>query len=334
MTKTLDNGPDDIELERMLLLAGRRVQPSETIEHAVREAVRVKWLAAVEQHRRRRLRRFSAAIAASVVLIVLGSWIGWNALNGPAAPIATIARISGQVSVTEGDPLEPQVASDNQALRVGQILRTGASGRVSLSYPDGTSVRLDHDTSIALIEPDRLVMSNGAVYVDTSDRPSPLQIDTPYGAIRHIGTQYEVRQLDENVRVRVREGEIALTHKDGNVLRGRAGEQLTVSSSGEVDRTTVPAYGPEWDWTGEAAPAIPIDGRPLAEFLSWVGRELGYEVVYVSPEIQTQAASVSLRGSVDGLTPRQALAAVLSTTRLTSIERDGRLLIDTSPSER
>jgi hypothetical protein len=72
---------------------------------------------------------------------------------------------------------------------------------------------------------------------------------------------------------------------------------------------------------------LEIDGRPLKDFLNWAGRELGQPVVFASPESEAEAAKVMLSGSVAGLAPKDALAAVLSTTRLRDTDGGDRIVI-------
>lgn len=65
----------------------------------------------------------------------------------------------------------------------------------------------------------------------------------------------------------------------------------------------------------------------VREFLTWVGRETGREVVFATPESAAEADRAVLSGSVAGLRPAQALSAVLPTTNLESIERDGQIVV-------
>jgi hypothetical protein len=106
-----------------------------------------------------------------------------------------------------------------------------------------------------------------------------------------------------------------------------AGEQLTMGANGEVNRLKIDTHGGEWDWVSDLAPTLDIDGRPLSEFLQWAARELGQPVVFATPESEAEASKVVLSGSVSGLSPRDALITVLSTTRLRSSERGGRIVI-------
>jgi hypothetical protein len=62
-----------------------------------------------------------------------------------------------------------------------------------------------------------------------------------------------------------------------------------------------------------------------------VGRELGREIVFATPESESEAERAVLSGSVNGLAPGEALAAVLPTTSLRSSERDGKIEIALQP---
>ena len=86
-------------------------------------------------------------------------------------------------------------------------------------------------------------------------------------------------------------------------------------------------YGETWDWIATTTPAIDIEGRPLVDFLAWAGRELGREVVFESPELRREAAAIVVHGSVAGLTPQQALDAVLATTSVRGSLDQGRIVV-------
>jgi hypothetical protein len=74
-------------------------------------------------------------------------------------------------------------------------------------------------------------------------------------------------------------------------------------------------------------PQFDIDGRGLYEFLQWVSRESGNRLVFVSPATEAEAKRIVLSGSVAGLLPVEAMTAVLSTTHLRGVLRDGSLII-------
>jgi ferric-dicitrate binding protein FerR (iron transport regulator) len=320
---------EEASIERVLQAAGRRVQPSEELTHSVRSETFAEWKAVVIERRRQRRRMFALAAAASVALIAVAAWLGRSAMAPAPITVANIARVTGDVRIAGGwGRAHPAAAM--QALHGGERLITGHDGRVALALATGVSVRVDHDTEIEFDGTHRASIKTGAVYVDSPGVPVPeqrLRIETPIGAVQHFGTQYEVRFAQSSLRVRVREGKVALTPDAGILQSGTAGEQLTVAADGKVDRSRINTHGAEWDWASDLAPTLDIDGRPLKEFLHWAARELGQTVEFATPESEAEAAKVVLSGSVDGLAPDDALDAVLSTTRLRHMERDGRIVV-------
>jgi ferric-dicitrate binding protein FerR (iron transport regulator) len=320
---------EDGELQRVLRAAGRREQPSPETTQAVHEAVRGEWLAVVRQRRQQRY-RLASALAASVLIAGFALWLV-RPPAGPSEIVGSVARTTGGASVKHGFLRAAQALGEQQVLQIGEEVFTDPAGRAALTLRDGTSVRLDHDTRVEFADAQRLVVLAGAVYVDANVLGGRLRVDTPRGTVRHLGTQYEVRLLGDDIRIRVREGAIELTAQDQSAQRGRAGEELTVSAGGRVERSAISTYGADWDWTGSAAPTIAIDGRPLTEFLAWAGRELGREVVFRFPEDRTLADAVILNGTIDGLSPAQALEAVLETTQFRGEPRDGHLAIERKP---
>ncbi|HEY5810959.1 MAG TPA: hypothetical protein VIT67_23510, partial [Povalibacter sp.] len=73
-------------------------------------------------------------------------------------------------------------------------------------------------------------------------------------------------------------------------------------------------------WATNIAPVFDIERQPLSEFLEWVARETGKQLVYATPEVRARAEQLILRGSVSNLPPEQAFAAVLATTPFTHLD--------------
>jgi ferric-dicitrate binding protein FerR (iron transport regulator) len=321
---------EEAKIERVLQAAGARAQPSAALRDAVRAAAREEWSVMVAARRSRRRRLVGLAVAASIAIAAFAVWIGRSVITpAPAVAVASIGHVAGDVEIA-GAWGRTHAAEDNHPLLSGERLITGPNGRVALAMANGISVRLDHDTQIEFADAHRASMKSGGVYVDSPGVPTAdrrLRIETPVGAVEHFGTQYEARFAPPSLRVRVREGRVALTPAQGILQSGMAGEQLTMGANGEVNRLKIDTHGGEWDWVSDLAPTLDIDGRPLSEFLQWAARELGQPVVFATPESEAEASKVVLSGSVSGLSPRDALITVLSTTRLRSSERGGRIVI-------
>ena len=64
------------------------------------------------------------------------------------------------------------------------------------------------------------------------------------------------------------------------------------------------------------APDIDIENRPLQEFLEWVARETGRKLVMADDATRRQVGTIRMHGNVRGLTPMEALMAVMASTSL------------------
>jgi hypothetical protein len=323
----------DNDIAGMLRVAGARTLPPADVQQAVRSAVLAEWQLVARERRRRRYRLIGRSLATSVVWAVGGIVLVTGPLRSTGEVIASASRVEGAVSISNGwwqrwHPVQP-----GQTLHGGQQLLTDHSGRAALTWVAGASLRLDHDTQLVLIDAARATLTRGAVYFDSgSSEPSPhqrLEMRTPAGSVRHLGTQYEVRVLagEGGVELAVREGRIELATAAGARQWASAGQMLTVVGGKVTGRTAIRPDDPRWEWVMSATPQFNIDGRGLYQFLQWASRELGERLVFVTPTTETEARRVVLSGSVAGLQPVEALTAVLSTTRLRGVRRDGSLVI-------
>jgi ferric-dicitrate binding protein FerR (iron transport regulator) len=246
-----------------------------------------------------------------------------------ADPVASLARVVGDAQMDAGDGRWTPLASGS-VVRAGTVIRTGRTGRAALAMQDGLSLRLDSDTRLAFNDTSEASLSQGAVYVDSGPEAgataTDFQLETPVGSVRHLGTQYEARLADGDLRVAVREGRVEVSSAHGTVV-GTAGEVMTVGAGGAT-RSRLPPTAREWQWVNGVTPPFSIEGRSVDEFLAWAGRETGRTVVYSSPLIERQARSVTLRGTVEGLAPDQAVAAVLATTSLRPSVEEERIIIN------
>jgi len=322
---------EDSDIARVLRATGGRASPSDDMTRAVYEAVHAEWRATVSRHRQQRARRAWLAAAVSIAVVGVVLFIGRGFVRTPGALMANVSRTIGVVQFRDDESASWQNIAEKKGLRVGESIHTAADGRVALALRDGVSVRLDHDTNVALVSADRIDVTAGAVYIDSGvSGPSAarLQLGTPAGIVRHLGTQYEARIVNGGTRIRVREGRVDVMPPNGPARTLQVGDQLVVSSAGVEHSTRIEPSSDEWDWASSAAPEFDINGRPVRDFLAWAGRESGLAVVFATPESAEEARRAVLSGSIAGLDPDEALAAVLPTTSLKGTERDGQLVIE------
>ena len=309
--------PEDEGIEKLLRHVGARDEPSVDVMNEVQQAVHAQWREMLaERSRRRRMVAYGVAASIAIAVIVAAAALQWI---GPSSdPVATIARIDGALQLTAANADTAAPARVGQRVSVGERLRTDAGTRVALAFNDGLSVRIDSGSTLELVAPDRLVLSAGAVYVDADPgRPhaDSLEVQTRAGIVRHVGTQYQVRQDGRAVEISIREGRVEIDGLPG-ANRASAGEVLRVLSDGSIEHASNTPHDARWQWAIAAAPAFDIDQRVLSDFLDWVARETGKRIVYASPRALQVAQSVVLRGSIGSLDPESALVPVLSTTDL------------------
>ncbi len=321
---------NDQDLERLLKSAGPRERPPAGVERAVRAELHAEWQAMLHERRGRRNRRGAFALAASLAVAAVGAWIAGTQTAATPAAIGTLAAAVGDVRERSGWLAGWRAMENGDVVVAGRTLETAADGRAAIALAGGVSLRIDRGTRIAFIEPSRLRLERGALYLDSGagqQQPGRLVVETPAGSVRHVGTQYELRLLDAGMQLRVREGRVEFRSAAGLVEQGHGGEQLVVFGDGRVERGATPRSGPSWAWITDATPALDLEGMNLARFLAWAGRELGRDVELSGAVTEADLAAVMVHGSTAGLAPAEALQAVLETTRFQAALDGDRILV-------
>jgi len=307
--------PDDRDDAMRQLLRQPRPSAVDPVRTArVYRAVHAAWRDTADGTRHRR-RAF--AIAAAAVLVVAIGAIGLTFVNWPhedgapqaAAPIASTLFVTSEV-VFQHD-------GQARAGRVGEGLTPGTriathGGRAAIVLANGVELRLDSHTNITLDTARSLSLTSGAVYLDSSHRTGPpdtVAIVVRGTVIRDIGTRYEVRLSDEELRVRVRDGRVEVSGAFGMREADRGG-QLRVTSSGILSGSAS-ISGADWDWIVRAVPPPRLEGRPLPEFLAWAEREGGRPIRFADPALERANAATIVYGGIERLTVEEALDVVL-----------------------
>jgi ferric-dicitrate binding protein FerR (iron transport regulator) len=302
-------------VEQLIKIAGRREEPPAGDYDRVLTAA----LAAFrDKLRRQRRRRMTYGLAAAGMVAAVLVAISYQAvLQRPPIPLAAIERVIGTADVRERTDADWQaVQQDGRTVLPFTRIRTGPGSRLGLVLADKISLRLHESTEILLETPGRVQLVAGTVYADSGGAKrsvEKLEIRTPAGIARDLGTQFEVRFRDETLRLRVREGQVILRADIGET-RSVAGDQLTISPSGQLTRTRVAGDDPSWQWVETVAPAPEINDKPLTVLLEWVSRETGRAIRFDKPILEVRAGMTILHGSIQHLAPLEALEVMLSTT--------------------
>lgn len=333
MKEPLASSPDEAPIRDLLVLAGRRPEPAAFRTARVRTAVEAEWRQATRRRARWPLWSLAAVSGLALVLVWPRTPILAPASAPVTPPFATVARLTGPVQVrVEGSAPGSLVAGAR--LGANSAVQT-TTGRAVLAFASGHAVRVDRDTRLLLEAGNRLVLERGRLYVDSGDRTAGedgLRIATPSGVVHELGTRYEVVAADGLVNVRVRDGAVRIDGPQAPIDVAAA-EAVRIRADGGVERTAIAPFGPDWSWLDTIAPPFTIEGASLETFLQWVAREQGWTWRYRDADATRHAATVILHGTIEGLTPAEALEAVLPTCGMAAQRRGTRLVVGLATPE-
>jgi hypothetical protein len=315
-----DTSPGEDELLPRLL---RALGPQPTLPDDMKHT----WAATFSRElmkrnalRRQQRRRAVGLAGAAVALLAVAVAV----VNREPPALVAVAQIVAAIGPNEasGDRTTvPLRAGDGVA--AGQTVRTGADGYLALRYHD-VDVRLKSDT-VVVTHPTGLELMRGALYVDAGSTPSggpTLLIETAFGTLAHVGTQFVVTLTDSQMRAAVREGSIAISAAGTRrTVSAVDGAREAVIADGVITVNPIAPVGGIWDWVVTAAPGYPIDGVSADQFLTWAARQLGAKLDYASEATRVHARLVVLHGDVH-TSVSQGLAAIDSTTDLATDRSD------------
>lgn len=315
--------PDrETAVEQLVRLAGERDMPSPEATQRARAAALESWRSALARQAggtRRPAARW-LALAAAAGIAGVAATLYWSR---PAEPVrvARVSAVDGHAALHAG-----------QQIHSASTLET-SGGRVALVFGDSLSLRVDRNTRLRFDSADSVTLLGGSVYVDSGgvNTVPRLRIATPAGEVRHVGTQFQVSVggtlAHVRARVEVREGRVVLTRTDGRTQDIGAGDRLEIDGNDLKLQRGQPAFGAAWEWVAQTAPLFDMENRPLAEFLTWIAREHGWQVRYGDATLQTRAQGIRLHGSLAGLDAAGMLESVALITGVPIVQADGVLWI-------
>jgi len=318
-------------IERLLRIAGSRPAGDGDRARRVHAAVHEAWHDSLREHARRRwLTLGTIGLAAAAIVLVAVSLPRRTAPAPTEPPAATAARITAATGTVTRIGAARTVASNGDEAMVGSAFETGSGALATFAFAEGGELRLNEGTAVRFTGPRQVHVDRGAIYIDSGAQSGSLIVATPVGVVRDVGTRFEVAQRDSTWRVRVRDG---LVQYDGATRhQATAGYELIVEPSGTAVERTASTYGADWDWVTRAAPAFRIEGQTLGVFLDWVAREGGRPVEFSNADQRRTLSSTILHGSIEGLTPGEALDVILPTCGLSYHIESQRVLVTSQMS--
>ena len=338
MKETYDNPTEERDdVATLVRLAGKRkAVPPERTER-VKAAARAEWQRQVSRRSTRRIWAGvgGAALAASLLLLVGIRFFSPG--DGPetdAGGVNQIEAISGSVwTAVEGDGTGRRPLAAGDTIVAGTQVTTDERARTAIRMATGHLLRLDTSTVIRLQDDGSVMLGQGAVYVDSGFEAvvaGSLDVQTPFGIVREIGTQFEVRLADDNVRVRLREG-VVIVHQGVREHEMQVGTELELKADGSVTRRAITTHDTGWDWIATVTPVPDLEGQTVRSFLEWAARERGWRLSFANERVAGAATRTVLSGTASQMTLEEALDAALLTSRMTYTVEEGVLRVTTKP---
>ena len=293
----------------------------------VRASVHAAWKDSAEvtvaraRDRRRRVLLAVAAVFVAATALTVVNLRRENAAPPAAVSMASTLFVTSEVVFEHGG--RTRVGRVGDPLMAGTRITTHG-GRAAIVLANGIELRLDANTAVTLDKEGSVLLASGALYLDSSRRsgpPATVTIRARENVIRNLGTRYEVRLSEQELRVRVRDGRVEVESAFGSRTVA-PGNQVRVTSS-DIVAGAASTSGPDWDWIVRAVPAPQIEGRPLSEFLAWAEREGGRPIRFASPELERATRATLVYGAIERLTVEEALDVVLKSCGLARRTENG-----------
>lgn len=300
-----DTGPDAVA--NLIRNAGKMTEPAPAFKVELRNRLAEAWQRQVVVRRRRRRAFLGAAVAAVLAIAV----VGLQLFHAGTQAAGSVLRAPPGLQIAYSGEVDRNVQAGAR-IYTGSRLLTGASP-AALELGNGFNVRLDAGTQVTIVNGNRLALDSGRIYVDSGAIADVLVIETPFGAVRDIGTQFAVALDPDQLTVQVRDGLVKVQHATSTIAV-EPGQQLQLDAEGDLHREPIALSGGEWLWAESVAPVLIVEGRSVHAFLEAIHRQTGLEIVYATPEVARRASGTVIGGNHPDLPPRQMLDIVMSAT--------------------
>lgn len=204
----------------------------------------------------------------------------------PAVAAAALATI--WIGVTELRQQLPALS----AFGADEIVTAGAEP-TTVHLVDGTIVRLAPNSRLRVESDtrDRVVSLQGRAYLSVASRPgSSFTVRTPAGDAIVLGTRFQVEATNEQVRVVVVEGRVALRSPEGVLpaIQLGAGEMSEIVAGAVSSAVEVPDVHRVVDWAGRV---LVFNAAPLDSVAAELEREYDAAVEIADPVLAERTIS-------------------------------------------
>ena len=176
-----------------------------------------------------------AAAAAGFLLgvMLLHPWATTGSRSGPGTALAaaSIGRLdiaTGTVEVRSSDGMWRPMAT-GAAIVGGARVRTGPGVRCEFAMNDGSEVRVNENTELALNDRRRLDLASGQVFSLVAQSQAPFQVAAAGATVTALGTRFDLQCQTDRVILAVLEGSTRLSDR-GNDQVVAAGQVVSLAN--------------------------------------------------------------------------------------------------------
>jgi transmembrane sensor len=184
---------------------------------------------------------------------------------------------------------------------------TAIGEQQTVTLADGSILQLNTDTALSvLLDKDirRLFLHHGeAFFTVAPDAARPFEVTAGGGAIRALGTAFNVRTDHDRVTVTVTEHRIRIRTHGEQVAEVQAGEQVSYDSNGRIGLVESADAGRALAWQRHR---LIFENQPLAEVLEELARYRSGWILLRDPSLRT----LSVTGLFDTEHPDHILTAI------------------------
>jgi transmembrane sensor len=194
-----------------------------------------------------------------------------------AGALLIMACLAGGAASGAFGPLSGWLADEATAIGEQRVV----------TLADGSTVTLDSSTSIDIEyagNERRIVLRDGQIFVSVSPDPArPFIVEARQGAVRALGTAFNVRTDSAGTRVAVTEHAVRVTYGGKGSVDVREGEGVGYAAAGGLGKPGAVDTGDITAWRhGE----IVFDSRPLGEVAEELGRYRRGTVVFTDSALK------------------------------------------------
>jgi len=307
---------DDL-ISELLRHADKREAAPEHVKNRVKHQLKVHWQEKNKQRNKQNNWLFFVSFASAMSFAMIMLFNGQLFKTESNMTYVYLERIQGQVKAS--DLIQDNIIDHRSKMLIsGTMIETLSDGYATLSLKTGGNLRLNHNSQLIVNENNEFTLSFGTVYFDSgvsNSKKTAITIHTLHGNIQDIGTQFAVTSNKDEFQISVREGLIELNNKQGKHSL-EAGYQLVSESEGIFEKSELSPQDIQWAWVTKTGPKFELEGKNLYQFLTWISREHGLELVFLENYVKQLSKLITLHGDIKKLSLQQALVTIFSTTEL------------------